>query len=256
MSQDSAEREDGGAFAPGPDRPVARRSPLRIGAALGIGLAIGLVALAALVAMVDLDSARETLRVGWLRLQAAPAPLYFAILSILLMLPVPASVLYVTAGPLYGIGPSLLWLPPALAVNTLLVHAIASGVLRPRIEAWMRRRGRSIPRPRSASDETLLIVLVRVTPGIPYFVQSWTLGLAGVHRLRFLGLTLAIQMVYATGFVVLGRSAFEGDTGLALGALALIVVASLVARAVHARLRTAREAAQEAAGAEVGDPEG
>jgi hypothetical protein len=44
-------------------------------------------------------------------------------------------------------------------------------------------------------------------------------------------------MIYAVGFVVLGRSAFEGDYGVAVIAIALIVVVSICARIAHKRLK-------------------
>jgi hypothetical protein len=44
-------------------------------------------------------------------------------------------------------------------------------------------------------------------------------------------------MIFVIGFVVLGRSAFEGELGLAIFALALIVGGSIGARVLHARLR-------------------
>ena len=94
----------------------------------------------------------------------------------------------------------------------------------------------------SSGDQTLFILLVRITPGIPYFLQNWTLGLAGVKRMPFIILTVAIQMVYAAGFVILGRSAFEGRAGLAIGAVALLVFASIFARIVHLRLKSSSDA--------------
>jgi len=198
---------------------------------------IGLLGLVALVLLLDFESAQSRVEAAWSLLKSAPAPIYFGFMAVVLLAPVPASLLYVTAGPLYGIGLSLLGIAPALAINTLLVHMIAGGWLRPGLERLVAKRDLSIPRLETRSDQMLFITLVRITPGIPYFVQSWLIGLADVDRIPFIVITVAIQMLYATGFVVLGRSAFEGEIGLAIGAGVLLVFVSICARLVHNRFR-------------------
>ena len=235
-------------------RKTATASPLLV------GIAIAFLVLALVAIFLAPESTLTTGRRAWTSLQSAPAPVYFAVMSVVLLAPVPASVLYVAAGPLYGVLPSLLWIAPALAINALLVHAIAGSLLRPRLERFVARRGLKIPALETRADEHLFTVLIRITPGIPYFVQSWLLGLAGVQRTPFVLITVAIQMLYATGFVVLGRSAFEGDTGVAVAALATLVVVSLGARQVHKRFRknvhVARTTSETRAGsAEVGAAE-
>jgi uncharacterized membrane protein YdjX (TVP38/TMEM64 family) len=196
-----------------------------------------IIVLGMFFSMIDLDQALSVVDAAWTRLQSAPAPIYFSIMTVAILLPVPASVFYVTAGSLYGVGPSLLWIAPTLALNALLVHQIAGSWLRPMIEGFVSKRDLQIPRLKKRSDEVLFITLIRITPGIPYFVQSWVIGLADVARGPFLGITLAIQMLYAAGFVVLGRSIFDGEIGIAIGAIALLVFVSIVARVVHKRFR-------------------
>ena len=202
------------------------------------GLAVlAVVVLAAFVAIVGPDKIQTGVEGLWSQLKSAPAPVYFGIMAVVLIAPVPASIFYITAGPIYGVVPSLLWIVPTLALNFLLVHLIASSWLRPGLESLITGRRFQIPRLEKRGDQTLFITLIRLTPGIPYFVQNWLLALSGVDRLRFISISVAIQMLYATGFVVLGRSAFEGEFGLAVFALALLIVVSIVARLVHKRLK-------------------
>lgn len=225
-----------------------RESPLgetRARIAIAIGLA-GLLGLAALFAFLDLETARSGAFAAWSQLKSAPAPVYFAVVAVALFTPVPASFLFITAGPLYGIVPSLLWIAPTLALNTLGVHVIASSWLRPPLERFVARRDFTIPRLETRADQRLFITLIRITPGIPYFVQSWLIGLAGVERVPFIVITVLVQMVYATGFVVLGYSAFEGELALAIGAGVLLVFISVGARLIHRRFRAARAASSEA----------
>jgi uncharacterized membrane protein YdjX (TVP38/TMEM64 family) len=209
-------------------------------------LSLAVLALAGLVFVASTPPAsRDLVLQLWQGLLDAPAAVFFSFLAVALLLPIPASVLYVAAGPIFGVVPSLVWIAPALAVNALLVHAIGTTAVRPRMIAWIDRRGLRIPTLYDPSDQLLFATVVRVTPGIPYFVQSWTIVLAGIRRDVFVVISVGIQMVYATGFVLLGRSAFEGRTGLAVTALAFLLVAGLVARHVHRRLRDRAPALDE-----------
>ncbi len=210
-------------------------------------LILGALVLAALVFVASTPpAARDLVLRLWQGLLDAPAPVFFGFLAIALVLPVPASVLYVAAGPIFGVAASLVWIAPALALNALIVHAIGTTAVRPRLLGWIERRGLRVPVLDDPSDQLLFATVVRVTPGIPYFVQSWAIVLAGIRRDVFVVLSVGIQMVYATGFVLLGRSAFEGRVGLGATALAFLLVAGLVARHVHRRRRHRAPALDEA----------
>lgn len=186
---------------------------------------------------VGVDRTLEWVDHAWTRLQAAPPAVYFGAMVLITLFPVPASPFYIAAGPLYGIVPSLLWIVPAVMLNNLIVHTLSMSFLRPWLTAVVSRRGFSIPTLESKRDQTLFIAMVRITPGVPYFFQNILLGLSGVDRLRFLLVSTPVHMIYATGFVMLGRSAFEGEFGLGITAVALIVIVSLVARFVYKRFQ-------------------
>lgn len=186
---------------------------------------------------IGLDGLQAAVEAGWAWLELAPAFVFFLTMALLCILPFPIVAFYVSAGPLYGIVPALAWIVPALVVNQLLAHRLANGLLRPFIERLIESRGYTVPRVTTKGDQTLFTVVVRITPGFPYFLQNVMLGIAGIERTRYLLISLPIQMLYATAFVVLGHSAFEGRTGIAIGALALILVASAIARLAHVRLR-------------------
>jgi len=222
--------------APDPSRSPSRADPEHSRRRLFWLLIAGIIAAGALAALGP-EALRQAGLGAWAQLKAAPAPLYFAILTLALLAPVPVSVLYVTAGPLFGVATSLAWIAPVLLVNSLLVYGIGATALRPALRARLARYGRDLPQLTTRSDQLLFIVLIRVTPGIPYFVQSWTLVLAGVALGPFLLISVGIQMVYATGFVVLGRSAFEGQLGVTVLAVVFLVAAGLCAAAIRARLR-------------------
>ena len=70
---------------------------------------------------------------------------------------------------------------------------------------WLERRGWRVPE-LVEGDETLVILILRITPGVPLCVQNYLLGLAGVRFGRYLLLSLPAQAVYALAFVWLGDS--------------------------------------------------
>jgi uncharacterized membrane protein YdjX (TVP38/TMEM64 family) len=171
-------------------------------------------------------------------IRQTPPLLFFAALVVATFLPVPVALFYLTAGVAYGIAPALAWIAGSLVVSNVLIHTASRTVLRPTLEALVARRGHRIPRFDSALDEALFITLIRLTPGIPYFLQNLVLAVAKLDLLRFVVLSVAIQMIYVTGFVVLGRSALEGQLGWAIGGLALIVAVAAGARMLAKRRGT------------------
>jgi uncharacterized membrane protein YdjX (TVP38/TMEM64 family) len=205
--------------------------------ALGLLAALAL-ALTGAVLAIGFPRLLEWAAASFATLQQAPPILYFGAMAIACLFPIPISAFYVAAGPLYGTLPSLGWIAIALAINMSISHAVAASWLRPVILRLVEARGLRIPELREGSDELLLIVLVRITPGLPYFAQNLLLGLADVERVRALVVSLPIQMVFATGFVLLGKSAFDERAGLAVTAIGLIGAASIAARFVHKKLQS------------------
>lgn len=204
-----------------------------LGAGVVITGALGLLFLREIGVGVFLEWVTE----AWDRLQSAPPIVFFGAMALLTVFPVPLTPFYIVAGSIFGILPSLLWIPPAIVLNNLLAYSLTTSFLRPWLQRIVTERGHSIPAFKTKKEQNLFIGMVRITPGFPYFLQSLVLGLAGVDRLRFLVISLLVHMIYAVGFVVLGRSAFDGDYGVAVIAIALIVVVSICARFAHQRLK-------------------
>lgn len=187
----------------------------------------------------DASASRETLP-AWIQtaldgIRGAPPLLFFSAFVVATFLPVPIALFYLAAGVAYGIGPALGWIAGSLVVSNLIIHTASRTFLRPMLEALVARRGHSIPRFDSGLDEALFITLIRLTPGIPYFFQNLILAVAKLDLMRFVVLSVAIQMIYVTGFVVLGRSALDGSLTWALAGLALLVALTVGARRLSKR---------------------
>lgn len=187
----------------------------------------------------DASASREALpawiQAGLDRIRGAPPLLFFSAFVVATFLPVPIALFYLAAGVAYGIGPALGWIAGSLVVSNLIIHTASRTFLRPTLEALVARRGHRIPRFDSGLDEALFITLIRLTPGIPYFFQNLILAVAKLDLMRFVVLSVAIQMIYVTGFVVLGRSALDGSLTWALAGLALLVALTVGARRLAKR---------------------
>ncbi|MEZ4333206.1 MAG: hypothetical protein R3F35_15705 [Myxococcota bacterium] len=175
------------------------------------------------------------------RLRRSPPALFFAAFVVASLLPFPIALFYMASGAAFGVGPSLLWFAGALVISNLLLHAGSRGVLHQAFQRLAARRGHRIPDFDSPLDEALFILLVRLTPGIPYFLQNVILAAARLDLVRFVVLSVAIQMIYATGFIVLGRSAFDGSLVWLLAALAFLVALTVAARLLARRRATPRD---------------
>lgn len=145
---------------------------------------------------------------------------------------VPVSPLWIAMGINAGAGLGGALSAGTLALNQTLGYWLARKWLREPIERWIRARGKSAPQI-PEGEETLWILLLRVTPGVPLVVQNYLLGLARVRFDRYLAISFPVQLAYAVAFVSLGH-AFK-DSNLwrgmfALSGLAAVAVAVLLIR--------------------------
>jgi uncharacterized membrane protein YdjX (TVP38/TMEM64 family) len=147
---------------------------------------------------------------GWLQMilnaigTAHPAMLFLA-LALLPLVGVPASVLWIAAGVRLGTLPAFAFCAVALLVNFTAGYWLARCGVRLPLTRRLERRGWRIPQ-LSAGDESMAILILRVTPGVPLCIQNYLLGLAGVKFGRYLLLSLPAQAAYALAFVWLGDS--------------------------------------------------
>lgn len=168
-------------------------------------------------------------------------------LAFLPLVGVPASPLLiltgVRAGPVQGL--VIAWL--GLATNMLLAHRLAQGWLRPILVSLLRRRGYRLPQVDMA-DETRLVVLTRVVPGLPLVAQNYLLGLAGVGFWRYWLLSVPLQGLYASGFVLMGKSLVDSSAWKFITSAGLVVGVSLAVSLVRKRLQRGASPAGSASG--------
>ncbi|MFH1498315.1 MAG: hypothetical protein ABII82_10865 [Verrucomicrobiota bacterium] len=186
---------------------------------------------------------RETLRawaevgVEWVR-ELGPAA-FFSAMAILPAAAVPLSVFTLTAGPVFGptLGmPAVLALVAlSMAINLVVTYVLARWILRPwllKLCGWL---GYRVPEV-SPADQLKLVVLVRVTPGPPYVLQSYLLGLAAIPFRLYFAISWGISVAYAFAFVLFGRALMEGRGRMALVAISLFVAVTVAVRWIKGRV--------------------
>jgi uncharacterized membrane protein YdjX (TVP38/TMEM64 family) len=88
----------------------------------------------------------------------------------------------------------------------------------------------------SGEDATGLIILVRVTPGPPFFVQNYLLGLADVPFGRYLGWSVLVQGAFGTGVMLFGDALAQGRGRVAFLAAGLLFGLVFATRMVRRHL--------------------
>jgi uncharacterized membrane protein YdjX (TVP38/TMEM64 family) len=171
---------------------------------------------------------------GWL----ADHPVWlFAAILILPALPVPNSALLLLAGsawgdrPLVGCAVSL----AALTLNMVWTYFLAAGPGRGMVGKWLESAGTKLPETLS-KNRVRMTVILRLTPGIPFFLQNYALGFLGVPFQTYLPVSFLCVSLPACGFVLGGAGISSGKLGPAITGLSLIVVVVVLLGWVRSRL--------------------
>lgn len=160
----------------------------------------------------------------------------FAAIVILPGFGFPVSALLVLAGACWGTS----WTSCAMALlailfNMIWTHRLAAGPARSLIITWLGHRWHhweNLPR----ADLVKVACMLRVTPGIPLFVQNYTLGLLGVPMGTYLLISVPLNGLFVVGFVLTGGAFFEGRAGLVIAGLGVLVATLLLFRLIRSRM--------------------
>jgi uncharacterized membrane protein YdjX (TVP38/TMEM64 family) len=161
----------------------------------------------------------------WLE-RARPLP-FFALMALLPMLGLPLTPFFVIAGATFGIALGALGSISALAANLFASYLIGRW-LRPSIAALLKRLGYELPDFTTRQHGALRFTLaVKLAPGVPAFVKTYGLAVAGVRFGWYFGVSMLITGAYGISIIVLGDSLFDHDRQrvvLALGVLVVLAV--------------------------------
>ena len=176
-------------------------------------------------------SVGRSIEAGVAVLHDAGPLVFFTAMALLPAIGCPLSLFTLTAGTAFA---GQLGLPlvlgccgVALAVNLMLTYWLTAVGLRPWLEQWVAHTKYKIPKLDEA-DHAELTLIVRITPGPPFTVQSYLLGLARVRFATYLWVSWAVVMPMTVAFVVFGDAILHGKAYVAVLGLSAIVGVSLI----------------------------
>ncbi len=192
---------------------------------LKLGLAAAALGVLAVLFVSGADL-RGWINMGLDTLRAAGPTAFFFAMAVLPACGMPMSVFVLPAvplfGPQFGTVTVVLLALLAMTVNFCLAYALARRGLRPVLAVLVKRLGYKLPEVASG-DATDLIILLRVTPGIPFVVQNILAGLAELPFVRYFTVSAIIVWPLNTAFLLFGDALIQGKGKTALLSLSVVI---------------------------------
>ena len=181
---------------------------------------------------------RELFERAMEHIRTAGPTVFFTAMALLPALGVPVSPFTLTAGSAFGerlgmpivVALSLL----ALTINMVFSYALARRALRPVLEWLVKKLGYGLPDVEKG-DLTNLTIILRVTPGTPFFIQNYLLGLAGVPFWTYVMISCIVIWIYTAAFVLFGDALLQGKGKMAFIAFGLFVAAVVLTQWLRKR---------------------
>jgi uncharacterized membrane protein YdjX (TVP38/TMEM64 family) len=176
--------------------------------------------------------------VKWLR-DAGALP-FFSAMSVLPALGAPISLFTFPAAAAFasGMGTATVILCAIVAVtmNMALSYWLAAYALRPLVERFVKWSGYEVP---DFPDGSVweIVLLVRIIPGPPLFLQSYLLGLARVPFGPYMAVSVFVTGTYTALTIVAVDGVARGDPWTLALAGAVLVVVMLTVHRLRKRLR-------------------
>ena len=179
---------------------------------------------------------RELVDQGMALIRAAGPVAFFAAMAVLPAAGAPLLFFTLSAGEAFGVQlsmPGVIGLALAMiALNLALTYWLARYALRPLLTNLVSRYGYKVP---SITPQNALSValVVRLTPGPPYFLQGYLLGLAEVPFRLYMLVSWLCVMPWAVGGIVMGQGILNGNFKVAVTGMGVLVVAVVLVQVVR-----------------------
>jgi uncharacterized membrane protein YdjX (TVP38/TMEM64 family) len=164
---------------------------------------------------------------------------YFTAMALLPSAGFPISLFTITAGeafaPQFGVGGVIAISLVVLALNLALTYWLARYALRPLLIRLLDRYGYAVPKV-TAGNALAVTLVMRLTPGIPYAVQGYVLGVAEVPFGLYLGVSWLCQVPWVLGFIIFGQGLLKGNFMVAAKGLGVIVVGAVIVHLLRKKL--------------------
>ncbi len=162
---------------------------------------------------------------------------FFLALVFLPGLPVPMSLLFLTAGIVWKAHPIMACVICliALALNQTWTYWLAAGPARKLVEKMLEKTSLRIPElPRG--DHLKLILVLRLTPGIPLFFQNYLLGFLRAPFHLYLPISVLCTGVIGCGVILSSAGLADGQVKWAITGVSLIVLGIVLTHAIRSGL--------------------
>ncbi|MBI4623169.1 MAG: TVP38/TMEM64 family protein [Verrucomicrobia bacterium] len=169
-------------------------------------------------------------------IRAAGPLVFFTAVAVLPAIGAPLSVFSLMAGEAFAARLTMTGVVActlaAIAVNLALTYWLARYALRPLLMRLLARYGYSVPR--VTPDNALTVALVvRCTPGPPFFFQGYLLGCAEMPFRLYMIVSWLAVLPWTLAFVILGKAAREGHFGKIATALGLLVATTVAVQVLR-----------------------
>lgn len=160
---------------------------------------------------------------------------------------VPASVLTIGAGALFGIVGGSIVVAIGATLTATLAFLLARTVLRKRIERMVARNPKFVAVDRAIAREgAKIVVLVRLAAVFPFLFVNYAFGLTGIGTLRYIAATFLGILPGAIAFVYIGAAGAAAATAsktrtifTIVGAVIALAVSIYVGRIAHRAIQRA-----------------
>jgi uncharacterized membrane protein YdjX (TVP38/TMEM64 family) len=207
-----------------PEEPRARRKlPL-----VKLAMAAAVVAGAGFLVLRGVNY-RDLGEHGFSYIRAAGPWVFFSAAAILPAFSAPLSAFSLTAGEAFGrqmtMPGVIAAMMAAMAFNMAFTYWLARYALHPLLSRVTEHYGYTIPRVTRENAVAIALVL-RLTPGPPFFMQSYILGLAHMPFRLYMVVSFLSSIPMTVALVILGKGVFNGNLPLVLTGAGVIVAAS------------------------------
>lgn len=186
-------------------------------------------ALVALVVAALTTGATDKFSAAVMYLRSTGPAVFFLAMALLPLVGVPLMPFTFMAGPTFGptlgIGWVIFWAIAAVGANVALSYGLAARIFRSSIAGLAAFFGYQIP---TLSGSWHIAAMVRLAPGLPFFVQSYMLGVMRVPFGSYMMVSVLVQAGYISGVVLLGDALWQGEGRAMFFAVSLLVLAGTV----------------------------
>ena len=184
------------------------------------------------LAALNWTAAKSLVDAGVERLREAGPLGFFSAMALLPAVGFPLLPFTIAAGPVFGptlgAGTVIGCAITAVVINVAISYWLASRALRPLVLRLVARLGYQLP-VSTAATAWQVVTIVRIAPGLPFWAQSYLLGLIRVPFAVYMVVSTLVPAAYLAAVILFGEALWDGRAGkVALGAGLIGLVGAVI----------------------------